>query len=343
MADVKVDALHQPFPPRTIPEETPAVLSLGGQMYGTGGIASFPADGRPYFIRPDMGVIELNVDGRVPVIDSSCRVLNSGQFKKDCDLLRLFVMVSARAEGAEAEGVDEGVAQDSETDYIRSRKASDLELEACSKSHEFCHYPKSPFCKVCQKARMMAPPRKEEGRAEEIGHQKVLGITLLLTTRLLKLMWKKASKVKQSFCRTRTKLEQFTPTIQENSSLVTDTKHQQSMWDSSKSLVEREIRHMLEGTRTNLVQSGLPLQYWPMAMQHFSMAVNATPQLNGDDAPWKLRFDENFPCQLIPFGAKILFWNNPKRIDNTSGKTSPAANDRIFLGYHVQPCFAMEG
>ena len=54
--------------------------------------------------------------------------------------------------------------------------------------------------------------------------------------------------------------------------------------DSSKSFVEREIRHMLEGTRTNLVQSGLPLQYWPMAMQHFSMAVNATPQLNGDDA-----------------------------------------------------------
>ena len=127
------------------------------------GIASFPADGRPYFIRPDMGVIELNVDGRVPVIDSSCRVLNSGQFKKDCDLLRLFAMVSARAEGAEAEGVDEGVAQDSETDYIRSRKASDLELEACSKSHQFCHYPKSPFCKVCQKARMMAPPARKKG------------------------------------------------------------------------------------------------------------------------------------------------------------------------------------
>ena len=113
--------------------------------------------------------------------------------------------------------------------------------------------------------------------------------------------------------------------------------------DSSKSFVEREIRHMLEGTRTNLVQSGLPLQYWPMAMQHFSMAVNATPQLNGDDAPWKLHFDEDFPCLLIPFGAKILFWNNPKRVDNTSGKTSPTANDGIFLGYHIQPGFAWKG
>ena len=80
-----------------------------------------------------------------------------------------------------------------------------------------------------------------------------------------------------------------------------------------------------------------------MAMQHFSMAVNATPQLNGDDAPWKLRFDEDFPGQLIPFGAKIQFWNNPKRVDNTSGKTSPTANDGIFLGYHIQPGFAWKG
>jgi hypothetical protein len=55
-------------------------------------------------------------------------------------------------------------------------------------------------------------------------------------------------------------------------------------------------------------------------MQHLSMAVNAAPRLNGDEAPWKLRFDEDFPGQLIPFGAKILFWNNPKRADNTSGK-----------------------
>ena len=51
----------------------------------------------------------------------------------------------------------------------------------------------------------------------------------------------------------------------------------------------------------------------------------------------KLRFDEDFPGQLIPFGAKILFWNNPKRADNSSGKMSPTANDGVFLGYHIQP------
>ena len=60
-------------------------------------------------------------------------------------------------------------------------------------------------------------------------------------------------------------------------------------------------------------------------------------------APWKLRFGEDFPGQLIPCGAKILFWNNPKRADNTSGKMSPIANDGIFWGYHSQPGFACKG
>ena len=82
---------------------------------------------------------------------------------------------------------------------------------------------------------------------------------------------------------------------------------------------------------------------WPLAMQHLSLAVDASPQLNGDEAPWKLRFGEDFPGQLIPFGAKILFWNNPKRADDTSVKMSPTANDGISLGYHIQPGFAWKG
>ena len=44
------------------------------------------------------------MDGRVPVIDSSCRVLNSKQFKRDCNLLKLFAMVSAKAAECEEEG-----------------------------------------------------------------------------------------------------------------------------------------------------------------------------------------------------------------------------------------------
>jgi hypothetical protein len=33
----------------------------------------------------------------------------------------------------------------------------------------------------------------------------------------------------------------------------------------------------------------------------------------------------------IPFGAKVLFWNNPKRVDNTAGELSPTSNEVLFL------------
>ena len=107
--------------------------------------------------------------------------------------------------------------------------------------------------------------------------------------------------------------------------------------DSSKSFAEREVRQMLEGARSNLLQSGLPLKMWPLAMQHHATAINASPQLDGSESPWQLRFGEEFPAMHIPFGAKVLFWNNPKRLDNTSGKLSPTANEGIFLGYYIQP------
>ena len=100
---------------------------------------------------------------------------------------------------------------------------------------------------------------------------------------------------------------------------------------------------MLEGARSNLVQAGFPLHFWPLAMQHHAVAVNASPQLNGKEAPWQLRFGEEFPGKIIPFGAKVLFWNNPKRADNTSGKLSPTSNEGVFLGYHVQPGHSWKG
>ena len=136
VADVRVDAMHKPFTPYIL-EETPAVLSVGVRCMEQGYSFVWPADGKPYFICPDLGVIELSVDGTVPVIDSSCRALSSKQFKKDCSLLKLFAMVSAKAAEPEEEGVDEGILPDSQAEHVRTRKAADLEAEACSGSHQF--------------------------------------------------------------------------------------------------------------------------------------------------------------------------------------------------------------
>ena len=67
------------------------------------------------------------------------------------------------------------------------------------------------------------------------------------------------------------------------------------------------------------------------------MATNTSDQLDSSPSPWELRFGEMFEGMAIPFGAKVLFWNNPNRADNTAGKLSPTSVEGVFLGYHVQP------
>ena len=107
--------------------------------------------------------------------------------------------------------------------------------------------------------------------------------------------------------------------------------------NSSRCFAAGEVLQMLEGARSNLLQAGLPLKRWPLAMQHHAAAINANRQLDGSDSPWQLKCGEEFPAMHIPFGANVLFWNNPKRADNTAGKLSPTANEGWFLGYHIQP------
>ena len=58
VADVTVDALHKDFTPYIL-DETPPVLSVGVRCMEQGYSFIWPADSRPYFIRPDHKVIEL--------------------------------------------------------------------------------------------------------------------------------------------------------------------------------------------------------------------------------------------------------------------------------------------
>ncbi|CAL1155092.1 unnamed protein product, partial [Cladocopium goreaui] len=71
-------------------------------------------------------------------------------FKKDCDLLRLFAMVAAKAEGADEEGVDEGehveeseAAIDKSTEAVLDALASDERLMAIGKTWIDADKPKS--------------------------------------------------------------------------------------------------------------------------------------------------------------------------------------------------------
>ena len=41
----------------------------------------------------------------------------------------------------------------------------------------------------------------------------------------------------------------------------------------------------------------------------------------------------------VPFGAKVLYWNNPKQNVTGESKFSATGVDGVFLGYHIQPSF----
>ena len=374
VADVKMKQLLEPCTPYLL-DECPAVLSVGIKCLDQGYSFVWPANGTPILVRPDEKIVQLRVDGHVPVLDSERKVFGKGKFKKDKPLKKLFAMpgaISSPSDKKEDEGIDEEVPDDEESRLVRSRKVGDLMREAQSAKHQYHHFPKNPFCKVCQRARMLAPQARKKGGESRI-QTKAFGDHLIADHVVVRANIEEGSRGERVALVVKdlhTKFRSIYPSQSKSSDEVvialqhfvapddaveviyTDNsreliagikelgyRHQTSVEyvDSSKSFIEREVRNMLEGARTNLVQSGMPLQYWPLAIQHFAMATNTSDQLDSSPSPWELRFGEMFEGMAIPFGAKVLFWNNPNRADNTAGKLSPTSVEGVFLGYHVQP------
>ena len=331
VADVKMKQLLEPCTPYLL-DECPAVLSVGIKCLDQGYSFVWPANGTPILVRPDEKIVQLRVDGHVPVLDSECKVFGKGKFKKDKPLKKLFAMpgaISSPSDKKEDEGIDEEVPDDEESRLVRSRKVGDLMREAQSAKHQYHHFPKNPFCKVCQRARMLAPQARKKGGESRI-QTKAFGDHLIADHVVVRANIEEGSRGERVALVVKdlhTKFRSMYPSQSKSSDEVvialqhfvapddaveviyTDNsreliagikelgyRHQTSVEyvDSSKSFIEREVRNMLEGARTNLVQSGMPLQYWPLAIQHFAMATNTSDQLDSSPSPWELRFGEMF-------------------------------------------------
>ena len=91
--------------------------------------------------------------------------------------------------------------------------------------------------------------------------------------------------------------------------------------NENKAVIERDIRTILEGARSNLTQANLPDHVWPLAAQHHAMALNSSKRYV-ERIPWEDRFGEPFDGLIVHFGAKVIYWNKG-----------------IFLGYRFQPGF----
>ena len=256
----------------------------------------------------------------------------------------------------------------------RSRSEDELRKEALSPEHLFSHRPKNPFCPTCQKAKMLAPQSRKVGGSRTI-ESKAFGDHITCDHIILKDLTefgfhdqKDGFVIKDVFTNFRYCYPSETKTAEQchedflhflrvkdevgivysdNAPELIATmkklgiRHNTSRQyvDKNKAVIEREIRTVLEGTRANLVQSGLPERYWPLASEHHCMALNTSARLDNGKVPWQLRFGEDFSGMRIPFGAKVLFWNNPKLKAPKISKFSPTAAEGIFLGYHVQPGF----
>ena len=164
VADVKLSALPDPVQPYVL-DPTPAVLSVGTRYVDQGYSFVWPANGKPILVRPDDKVVQLKIDGHVPVLDDTCKVYPKEQFQKDKHLKKLLAMPTSQSSPKAARDVeqdsdqlDELVADDDQQEYIRSRKAEDLRAQ-----HQYTHFPKNPFCRTCQRARMMAPQARKKG------------------------------------------------------------------------------------------------------------------------------------------------------------------------------------
>ena len=69
------------------------------------------------------------------------------------------------------------------------------------------------------------------------------------------------------------------------------------------------------------------------------MALSLSKGFDNAQIPWTECFGENFTGRLVPFGAQVLFWSNPKQNMTDASKFAPKGEDGIFLGYHMQPAF----
>ena len=99
--------------------------------------------------------------------------------------------------------------------------------------------------------------------------------------------------------------------------------------------VEREIRHIEEGTRTLLMRAGLGPHWWPLAVRAFSFGQNITSR-GGRKNAWEQRFGYPFGGLILPFGAGCYFLPCKPRAKKL-GKFDTSAQLGVFLGWHLKP------
>ena len=102
--------------------------------------------------------------------------------------------------------------------------------------------------------------------------------------------------------------------------------------DSSSAIgqAERPHRTIADAVRTMLFAAGLPLSYWPFALQHYVLIHNALPHGDRQESAYTICTGKRFNLSLLRvFGCRIYALPTTKR----DVKLDVHARPGIFLGY----------
>ena len=247
-------------------------------------------------------------------------------------------------------------------------------MKLCQRgTHLLTHMPKNPFCDVRTKAKMQKPPSRAKGGSSKVeadvfgGHitgdflvtmnedeegidaERVALVVKDVATGFI-YVYPSARRNTESIILT---MKHFTGPADKVGIFYSDNapelvsamkilqwRHTISKDYISKSnaVAERLVRSVLEGSRVNLLQSGLHHQYRPYAARHWCFMRNVF-QIGEEITPWKLRFGENFKGPKIFFGCQIDYWTGPRKRPKSDLKYKPTSKPGIFLGYVVRPGF----
>ncbi len=109
------------------------------------------------------------------------------------------------------------------------------------------------------------------------------------------------------------------------------------------SLIERATQDFLQGTRTLLLQAGLPACFWSSAAPCYCLLDNISDKKESVSA-WEQTYGEAFPGKRLPFGCLVSYIpSQTKGLSGSVAKWDPSAREGIIAGYTLRPGYEWSG
>ena len=261
--------------------------------------------------------------------------------------------------------VPEGAGEPDEE--IVSGERRNLREEARSTRHLLMHMPKNPYCEACTRGKLRGPIHRKGSVQVDATHWGSHLVADYIVSKQDFMIgvggYKHIFVIRDLFSRF---LAAFATKTQSTEELVVHFKrfvgpreldvhmlysdmgkeimaamhqfkvfnrHPQPGQSKGNALAERANRQIIEVSRTLLEHAGMPVCFWPWAVEYAGLIDNLDGR-GADLTPWQVTFGEEFPGKLVPFGAAVTFHPN-ERQGATYHKFDPRGVTGVFAGYEI--------